>query len=123
MESNGKIIHIEHGHLLSPITKLVYTLVPQDKILHYITLPARPVWILKNHRMKYCSLSTPKIINSKYRRLNKNKDSYLVTGHSQAPEATPRYKYYNSGFFTPGFASYIEIFNGNISLQEQHYEL
>lgn len=115
---DGNKYHIEHGNRILISTKSFDRMpILLKKVWIYII---STVEYLLSHFIPFISDPLKKIgnINGIHR---KNKETFLICGHSHAAQIHTKSKYINSGYVKYGVGSYIIIENGRLSLHKEVY--
>ncbi len=128
--SDNKELHISHGHLISNDSIQNETYIKFNRALFdfnrlnrsykfYILLNKLLLKILKEQR--YSGLL--RYLNKPHYRFaaSLSSNQILVTGHTHAPEFSPKKKHINVGFVNFGLAYYLNIQNGKYTLEWERY--
>lgn len=116
--SSGNMkVHVEHGHRLKP-EKHDWTSLP---------LPIKNLYKLYEYlQTKLFGFANPFYRRNNSRifsqvRANIGNDPVLILGHSHYAFSDPARKNYNCGFIRFGYASYVVVDHGKVTLYKQRY--
>lgn len=116
----GQHYRIEHGHEMSKASKFLYELCNYNQFwMRILTFPYVPFWLLQHYLVVKNKRIKPRFVNKNLH--SKEREYVLITGHSHMPEINLDVNYANAGFVEYGYASYLTINNGVLSLHEERY--
>jgi len=111
-------IKIEHGHDKIKSPDLIYTFIQKFKIIFLVNNLIHK-FLANLMGEKY--FLTFKKENNEIKRKKRDKNKWLITGHTHYAEIDDQKKYANSGIFNYGFAQYLEIDKNGIKLIKEKY--
>ena len=116
-------LHIEHGDRISPKIDAAFPFVQRRPIFGRLAEGYEQLGLaLLGNRFLLLGNSRYNVAMKEYVRKQLSKQTILLCGHSHLPELSMSERFANSGFIRNGYASYLRIENGTISLVRERYE-
>lgn len=123
LTESGNEIYIKHGQTDTIVSKLATFFVKKwPAVFNKILTPFGLMLTLHMNLRKWRVSRIDTLKNKVYKRHHyKKRNNILVMGHTHAPEFDLKKRYINTGFINKGFASYLEIVDGELNFVETRY--